>query len=277
MAGSAFTGSTLDFALERFLPTGAIDTAFGKHGRVTTPIGTGNDGAEALAVDANGTIVAAGYAMNGSDRDFALARYADDGTLLRIFGQGGVAATSLGSTDSGRDVAFDASGNVLVAGYATTGSNADFAVLRYLGVGYRVDAMIKRPSDITYTGDDVYGATGAGELRAAKGKLGSSVSFSYAVQNEGTAPDGVTVRGCGDSAGFSVAYAHGAADVTADVEAGTFALGPEAVGGTDGLTVTITVQPSAMVGTAKTCKVTATSQGAPASADVAKAKVKAVS
>jgi len=276
VGGSAFTGSSLDFALMRFNPNGSVDSTFGSHGRVTTPIGTGSDGVEAVAIDANGTIVAAGSATSGTDRDVALARYGPGGKLIGIFGAGGTVDTNIGPSDSGRDVAIDANGDIVVAGYATTGANADFAVLRYVGSGFRADAVIRRPGDFTPTGEDIVNASGAGQVRAAKGKIGSTVGFTYSVQNEGTAPDTFTIAGCGDSAGFTVSYTAGATDVTADVEAGTYGLGPVGVGSAGTLQVAITVTPAATVGTAKTCKIGATSQGDPTSVDAVKAKVKAI-
>jgi uncharacterized delta-60 repeat protein len=276
LAGSAFTGSTLDFALLRLKDNGSVDTTFGAHGRVTTAIGTGSDVAEAVAIDGNGTIVAAGTAASGTDRDIAVARYAPNGQLLRLFGGGGTASTNLGPADSARAVAFDGNGDIIVSGYATTSANADFATLRFLGTGFRTDATIRRLGDFNATGDDVYNTTGQGQMRTAKAKLGTSVTFTYAVQNEGTAADAFTVAGCKDSAGFTVAYNAGGTDVTAEVVAGTYNLGPVDVGSARSLQVAISVTSGAVAGTAKTCKLSATSQGDPGSTDVAKAKVKAI-
>jgi uncharacterized delta-60 repeat protein len=277
LAGSAFTGATLDFSIMRFNTDGSRDATFGKRGRVVTPIGTGSDAAEAVAIDAEGTIVAAGSAKFGEDRDFALARYSPAGAPLGVFGSAGTVTTNLGVSDSGRDVAFDANGNIALAGYATVGANSDFSALRYLGAGYRGDAMIKLPTDLAYTGDDVYNTTGLGQMRTAKGKLGNSVSFSYRVQNEGTGSDSYTLSGCGDSAGFAVTYSAGTTDITADVRAGTYSLGPVPVGGVSAINVKIAVDPSATVGAAKTCRIISTSAADPAVKDAAKAKVKVVS
>jgi uncharacterized delta-60 repeat protein len=277
LAGSAFTGTTLDFSIMRFNADGSRDATFGKRGRVVTPIGTGSDTAEAVAIDADGTIVAAGSAKFGDDRDFALARYAPTGAPLGVFGSAGTVATNLGPSDSGRDVAFDADGNIVLAGYATVAANADFSVLRYLGAGYRGDAMIKLPKDLAYTGDDVSNTSGLGQMRTSKGKLGGSVSFSYRVQNEGTGSDSFTLSGCGDSPGFTVSYSEGTTDITAAVRAGTYSLGPVPLGGAAAISVKIAVGPSATVGTAKTCKILATSAADPTAIDAAKAKVKVVS
>ena len=57
------------------LANGSLDTTFGIGGKVTTAIGTSNDIATSVAIQSDGKIVAAGYSWNGSNDDFALARY----------------------------------------------------------------------------------------------------------------------------------------------------------------------------------------------------------
>jgi len=69
MTGSP-TGAT-DFALARYNLNGTLDPSFGDGGKVTTDISYFTDGAFALAVQADGRLVAAGFA----DLDFAVARY----------------------------------------------------------------------------------------------------------------------------------------------------------------------------------------------------------
>ena len=74
--GSAFNGPELDFALARYRADGQPDTAFAPMGRLTTDFG-GHDGANAMAIQPDGRIVAAGFAGPASQDEFALARYAD--------------------------------------------------------------------------------------------------------------------------------------------------------------------------------------------------------
>jgi uncharacterized delta-60 repeat protein len=76
-AGYAYTnGATGDFALVRYNADGTLDTSFGSGGKVTTDFGTNSDLAAALAIQSDGKIVAAGYAvLSASGMDFALARY----------------------------------------------------------------------------------------------------------------------------------------------------------------------------------------------------------
>ena len=83
VAGLAATvaGQITDFALVRYNPDGTLDQSFGNHGIVTTDIG-GDDVAVALAIQADGKIVAAGTA----GEHIALARYMPDGSLDPTFG-----------------------------------------------------------------------------------------------------------------------------------------------------------------------------------------------
>ncbi len=61
-----------NFALARFLPNGQLDLDFNGTGKVTTAFQVGNDRAYAVAIQADGRIVAGG---GSTSFDFALARY----------------------------------------------------------------------------------------------------------------------------------------------------------------------------------------------------------
>lgn len=67
--------SGTDFALRRFKTDGTLDTEFGSNGYFVTPIGSGNDAINGIALQNNGKIIAAGTAYNGTHNDWALARY----------------------------------------------------------------------------------------------------------------------------------------------------------------------------------------------------------
>ena len=73
------------FALVRYTDEGALDSSFGGDGTITTNFGRGGAAGLSLAIQANGKIVAAGYARGR----FALARYDEDGTLDPSFGGDG--------------------------------------------------------------------------------------------------------------------------------------------------------------------------------------------
>jgi uncharacterized delta-60 repeat protein len=75
LAGSVGLDGSKDFMLVRYTPAGALDGTFSEDGKVVTDFG-GNDSADALVIQSNNRIVAAGFTdVNGNGWDFALARY----------------------------------------------------------------------------------------------------------------------------------------------------------------------------------------------------------
>ena len=132
VAGFSDNGSNSDFALVRHKTDGTLDASFGTGGIVTTAIGSGSEHGYAVAIQADGKIVVAGFSENGSNTGFALVRYGTDGTLDASFGSGGIVTTAIGSgSDRGYDVAIQSDGKIVVAGYSESGSNSDFALVRY--------------------------------------------------------------------------------------------------------------------------------------------------
>ena len=79
VAGAAFKtfSDPPDFALRRYNSDGSIDTSFGVDGVISTDFASGTDHAQAVAMQANGNVVAAGRAFR-SNFDLALARYIND-------------------------------------------------------------------------------------------------------------------------------------------------------------------------------------------------------
>ncbi len=121
------------FSLFNLLPlAGSLDDSFGSDGKVVMSIGPGDDIVQAVAIQPDGKIVAAGYSDSGSNNDFALVRCNTDGTLDTSFGPGGVVTTDFGGTgDYGRAVAVQPDGKIVAAGYSDNGTDTDFALVRY--------------------------------------------------------------------------------------------------------------------------------------------------
>jgi uncharacterized delta-60 repeat protein len=132
VGGFTAAGTSSDFALVRYNADGTLDTSFDGDGIVTTDLGTPSDDVRALAIQPDGSIVAAGTA----GEDVALARYLPDGRLDASFGQGGKKIADFGSDDVAAGVALTARGEILVAGY-TLGPhvNRDFALARFTSAG----------------------------------------------------------------------------------------------------------------------------------------------
>src|SRR5258706_15348432 len=72
---ASWNGSNDDFALARYNGDGSLDTTFGVGGTLTTAFGAGHDQAISLAIQSDGKLVVAGDTFNGSNYDFAPARY----------------------------------------------------------------------------------------------------------------------------------------------------------------------------------------------------------
>jgi uncharacterized delta-60 repeat protein len=120
-----------DFLLARYKADGTLDTAFADHGTVRTDLGAGDDFAENLIVDAQGRTVLVGRATSATILDMALVRYDAAGALDPTFdGDGIVTADFHGRGEFGQDLALDAAGRIVAAGYTANGPDTEFALLR---------------------------------------------------------------------------------------------------------------------------------------------------
>jgi uncharacterized delta-60 repeat protein len=128
-----------NFALARYLATGALDTSFSGDGKVTTNFG-GDDRAYAVALQSDGKIVVAGT----SNDNFALARYLANGNLDATFSGDGKVTTNvggIGGTEETRDgtqsLVIQSDGKLVAAGFTGDhqGALSYFALVRYLSNG----------------------------------------------------------------------------------------------------------------------------------------------
>ena len=80
VTGDAIGNASIESAVVRYNPNGSLDASFGSGGITTTDFGNeGNFGANAVAIQPDGKIVAAGYyGLDGEFSVFALARYRGD-------------------------------------------------------------------------------------------------------------------------------------------------------------------------------------------------------
>ena len=114
------------FALLRYRPDGTLDSTFGLDGKVMTDFGAGGSTAQAVAVQPDGKIVAAGETVvSRPDFDIALARYNADGALDAGFGSGGKVTATFGPTsDFAGAVAVQPDGKIVLAGASGVSSTA---------------------------------------------------------------------------------------------------------------------------------------------------------
>lgn len=116
--------------------SGTLDTSFGSSGKVTTNFSGTNDELKALVLDSDGKIIAVGKTSNGSNDDFAVARYLTNGTLDTTFGTGGVVTTDFSSqNDVAYAVKLQSDGKIVVAGTAVSATGSTFAMARYTTTG----------------------------------------------------------------------------------------------------------------------------------------------
>ncbi len=127
VAGQASQGGSKGFALARYNTDGTLDTDFNGSGTVITPItGLTDARAEAVAMEPDGKIVAAGFGVNASNRTVvAVARYTANGTLDTTFGSGGIQTTAMGAGDArAHAIALQTDGKIIVAGKAVSSTSS---------------------------------------------------------------------------------------------------------------------------------------------------------
>ena len=137
---AGYTSPGGNFALARYNTDGTLDTSFdgdggNGNGKVITDFG-GGDVANAVAIQADGKIVVAGYTSVPDSYNFALARYNTNGTLDTSFdgdsGNGnGKVITGFGGNEWATAVAIQPNGKIVAAGMTNRPDSANFAVARY--------------------------------------------------------------------------------------------------------------------------------------------------
>jgi uncharacterized delta-60 repeat protein len=122
----------LHSALLRYNKNGRLDSTFGTGGKVVVTFDSSSDYLDAVALQSDGKIVAAGSSRGTA---FLLARFNADGTLDQTFGNNGSVTTAFGDqTAAARAIAVQADGKIIVVGVSGAGSYSelnDFALARY--------------------------------------------------------------------------------------------------------------------------------------------------
>ncbi len=136
MAGYATQTGDERFALARLLPDGNPDLSFGTAGRLFTDFGAAKEQANAVVIQPDGRIIAAGFTGAGRKAEYALARYLPNGTLDPAFGVGGKVVTPIDTlSDIIWDLALQSDGKIVVCGSSADPMSfnfpADFVMVRY--------------------------------------------------------------------------------------------------------------------------------------------------
>jgi uncharacterized delta-60 repeat protein len=141
---------------------GDLDPTFGNGGKVVTNFDLPASGASAVAIQADGKIVAAGFTFDETANiDFGVARYEPNGTLDPTFESDGRVTTDFfGLFDLANAVAIQSDGKIVLAGSAMENLANDFALARYNPDGSldsTFDGDGKLTTDFSGGGDIAYG------------------------------------------------------------------------------------------------------------------------
>lgn len=141
VAGSA--GS--NFAVWRYNANGTLDTGFDGDGLANVPVGIGASVANEMIVKPDGKILSVGTAT-GTNDDVALVQFNTNGSLDTTFDGDGKATADSGVAETGRDLALQADGKIVVA----AGIYEVFEAMRFLASG---------AIDTTFDGDGIVKTT----------------------------------------------------------------------------------------------------------------------
>lgn len=152
---------------------GDLDPSFSSDGKVITSLGI-SSGGNSIAVQPDGKIVVAGSTGGWEDnRDFAIVRYNNDGSLDSSFDTDGKVTTDFGRQEGVSDMVIQADGKIIAVGSTSLiDSNPDFAIARYNSDGSL---------------DSSFGVEGKVETNFVDSPFGDSLDYasSVAIQTDG--------------------------------------------------------------------------------------------
>jgi uncharacterized delta-60 repeat protein len=105
-----------EFLLMRLGANGTPDDTFGTAGKTQTQITTLSDEVLALALQADGKIIAAGRSRAQVNSNFAVARYSSEGALDTTFATGGKLEIDFSGTDIAESVVVQPNGKIVLGG-----------------------------------------------------------------------------------------------------------------------------------------------------------------
>ncbi|HEX3356477.1 MAG TPA: hypothetical protein VHS31_05790, partial [Tepidisphaeraceae bacterium] len=125
-----------EFAVARFLASGAIDTHFGVGGMSTAVFSNRSADAQAVDVGADSKIVVAGTEL-GNSAEIAVARFTANGSLDKSFSVDGLQTLNIeAGVEAATSVKVLSDGRVLLGGYESSGPNTSrFALIRLTATG----------------------------------------------------------------------------------------------------------------------------------------------
>ncbi len=172
--------------------SGNLDPTFGSGGTVRTDFSGNIDRANAVAIQADGKIVAAGSSFSNAKtvEDFIVARYNTNGSLDKRFGNNGKITTDFfRNVDQVNALAIQPDGKIVVAGFAQLagagGTPRVFALARYTSDG-RVDSSFGNGGSLTTSFGGTFAAASAIMLQPdGKIVVAGTADFNPRVPNSG--------------------------------------------------------------------------------------------
>jgi uncharacterized delta-60 repeat protein/uncharacterized repeat protein (TIGR01451 family) len=166
--------------LARYNSNGSLDTSFGSNGKVIDSFGGGyND----VAIQTDGKIV-----VVGGEADFILVRYNSNGSLDTSFGTDGKVTTDFGDDESGRVIAIQTDGKIVVAGtIGYSGDNShDFALARHnssgsLDTSFNIDGKVITDFGSWWDEAHAVAIQTDGRIVVAGKSLGTSSFYDFAL------------------------------------------------------------------------------------------------
>lgn len=136
LAGYTSAGVSNNFAVVRYTVNGSLDNSFNATGKQISNLGSDMQIGNSMAIQNDGKIVIAGYTLNGTYNDFAIARFNTNGTPDDSFNNDGTLTTDFSSSDDyAGSIAIQADNKIVVAGYSyvysANANGQQIAVSRY--------------------------------------------------------------------------------------------------------------------------------------------------
>ncbi len=138
IGGTCIVNGAPNFCAARFTAHGVLDSSFNGNGKQTLLVaGSSGSQATALAVQADGGIVIAGYCTVGGGTDFCAARYKKNGALDPSFNATGMVTSPVGNGDDfAYALAIQPNGKIMLGGSCSTNATVNNACsLRYTASG----------------------------------------------------------------------------------------------------------------------------------------------
>jgi uncharacterized delta-60 repeat protein len=148
--------SNADFLLFRYDAGGQLDTGFGVNGQAVYDMGFTRDEINAIAVQEDGKILAAGYGMNTATSTAVVARFTADGRALDAsFGSNGAILDASHYSSNANIIKALPGGKILVGGTAQDAGGAkSFFLARYDQSGTPDATFLLTGSALTAPGQD---------------------------------------------------------------------------------------------------------------------------